>query len=87
MLLKTEIEKMLLSNGVYDVGFSRVPDSPCGLDYAVSIVAALSDAVVDEITNAPTPTYFHHYRRRTLIDNMLLRPVRCCITRGIDISS
>lgn len=62
MLLNAEIDKMLRSNGVYDVGFCRVPDSPCGLHYAVSIVAALSDAVVDEITDAPTHTYFHHYR-------------------------
>ncbi|NLT14531.1 MAG: epoxyqueuosine reductase [Clostridiales bacterium] len=74
MLLSAEMEKMLRSNGVYDVGFCRVPDSPCGLDYAVSIVAALSDAVIDEITDAPTHTYFHHYRTvNAFIDNMLLR--------------
>jgi epoxyqueuosine reductase QueG len=79
MLLNVEIEKLLRSNGVYDVGFARVADSPCGLDYAVSIVAALSDAVVDEIdsgdaTGGPTHTYFHHYRTvNAFIDNMLLR--------------
>lgn len=79
MLLNAEINKMLILNGVYDVGYSRVPDAPGGLDYAVSIVAALSDAVVDEIDSAehigrPTHTYFHHYRTiNTFIDNMLLR--------------
>ena len=78
-MLKDEIDKMLRTNGIYDVGFSRVPDSPCGLDYAVSIVAALSDAVVDEIDSAeapgmPTHTYFHHYRTvNAFIDTMLLR--------------
>ncbi len=79
MLLNAEIEKLLKSNGVYDVGFARVSDSPCGLDYAVSIVAALSDAVIDEIDSGdaigmPTHTYFHHYRTvNSFIDNMLLR--------------
>ncbi len=79
MLLNAEIEKLLKTNGVYDVGFCRVPDSPCGLPYAVSIVAALSDAVVDEIYTAdgigiPTHTYFHHYRTvNAFIDSMLLR--------------
>lgn len=79
MLLNAEIKKMLLSNGVYDVGYCHVPDAPCGLDYAVSIVAALSDAIVDEIDSGayigtPTHTYFHHYRTvNAFIDNMLLR--------------
>ncbi len=79
MLLKAEIKEMLITNGVYDVGYSRVPDAPDGLDYAVSIVAALSDAVIDEIDSAdhigmPTHTYFHHYRTvNAFIDNMLLR--------------
>lgn len=83
MLLNAEIDKMLRSNGVYDVGFCRVPDSPCGLDYAVSIVAALSDAVVDEIADAPTPTYFHHYRTvNAFIDNMLLRTGRMLQNEG-----
>lgn len=74
MLLKNELEKLLKSNGIYDVGFCRVPDSPCGFDYAVSIVAALSDAVVEEIEDKPTHTYFHHYRTvNAFIDSMLLR--------------
>lgn len=75
--MKSKITALLKENGVYDIGFSRLTDSPCsesGLNYAVSIVAALSDAVVDEIGNKPTHTYFHHYRTvNAYIDSMLLR--------------
>lgn len=74
MDLTCKIEEMLKSNGVYDVGFSTVQDAPEGLPYAVSIIAALSDAVVDEIKDAPTYTYFHHYRTvNAYIDRMLLQ--------------
>lgn len=74
MNLTLKIEEMLKENGVADVGFCKVPDGPAGLPYAVSIVAALSDAVVDEIQDAPTFSYFHHYRTvNTFIDQMLLR--------------
>lgn len=74
MDLASKIEEMLKENGVCDVGFCKVPDGPEGLPYAVSIVAALSDAVVDEIENAPTFSYFHHYRTvNTFIDQMLLK--------------
>jgi epoxyqueuosine reductase len=83
MLLAVELEKLLKSNGVYDVGFCAVPDSPCGLNYAVSIVVPLSDAVVDEIGNGSlsaensaftTHTYYHHYRTvNVFIDSMLLQ--------------
>jgi epoxyqueuosine reductase len=69
-----KIKAFLKSNGVYDVGFAKVPDAPEGLPYAISIVVALSDAVVDEIGDAPTHTYFHHYRMvNAFIDRMLLQ--------------
>ena len=69
-----QIEQMLKGGGVFDVGFSRPPDAPEGLPYAVSIVAALSDAVVDEIREAPTFTYFHHYRTvNAFLDQMILQ--------------
>lgn len=58
MEIAQRIEEFLKDNGVYDVGFAKVPDGPEGLPYAVSIVVALSDAVVDEIEDAPTHTYF-----------------------------
>lgn len=74
MDLSCKIEDMLKSNGVYDVGFTKLPDAPENLPYAVSIVVALSDAVVDEIEAAPTHTYFHHYRTvNAFIDRMLLQ--------------
>ncbi len=74
MLLRYEIVKRLKSNGMADVGFCRAPDAPEGLSYAISVVAALSDAVVDEIGMAPTHTYFHHYRTvNAYIDQMLLQ--------------
>lgn len=66
---------MLKENGVSDVGFSKLPDGPFGeQSYAVSVVVRLSDAVVQEIDNEPTHTYFHHYRTvNAFIDNICLR--------------
>ncbi len=57
-----ELSSFLLAQGASDVGFCSVPDGPGGLCGAVSIVLRLSDAIVDEIDDAPTYTYFHHYR-------------------------
>lgn len=69
-----KIKEFLLNNGVYDVGFAKVSDAPEGLPYVVSIVIALSNAVVDEITDKPTHTYFHHYRTvNAFIDRMMLQ--------------
>lgn len=57
--IKNAAEEELIS----EIGFSKQNDTPFeGLNYAVSIVVRLSDAVVDEISDAPTKTYFHHYR-------------------------
>lgn len=74
MELGGRMKEMLKACGVYEVGFSLVPDAPEGYPYAVTVVAALSDAVIDEIHEAPTHTYFHHYRTvNAFIDSMLLR--------------
>jgi epoxyqueuosine reductase QueG len=74
MLLVAEIERLLRENGAAEVGFARVADAPEGLPVAVSVVVPLSDAVLDEIENAPTHTYFHHYRTvNALIDRLLLQ--------------
>lgn len=59
-------------------GFSNVEDKlPAALKkypYAVSIGVRLSDAIIDEITDKPTFTYFHHYRTvNALIDQITLR--------------
>jgi epoxyqueuosine reductase QueG len=74
MDLTNKIEEMLKNNGVYEVGFAKVADGPTDLPCVVSIVVALSDAVIDEIGEAPTHTYFHHYRTvNAFIDRMLLQ--------------
>lgn len=73
MELSKKITDLLKNGGAYDVGFAKVDDAPAGLDYAVSIVVPLSDAIIDEIDQAPTHTYFHHYRTvNALIDRLLL---------------
>lgn len=74
MLLRYEIEKLLKTSGAADTGFCRVTDGPEGLPYAVSVAVALSDAVVDELRDGPTHTYYHHYRTvNAFIDRMLLQ--------------
>ena len=75
MEIQEKLLKMLYENGVSDVGFAKLPDGPFGENsYAVSIVVNLSTAVVEEITDAPTHTYFHHYRTvNTFIDNVSLK--------------
>jgi len=74
MTIAERIKEYLLSEGACDVGFCRVPDGPGGLPYAISVALPLSDAVIDEIEDAPTHTYFHHYRTvNAYIDRLLLR--------------
>ena len=73
-MLEKELREFLLSKGVSDVGYSYVEDSNTGdLKYAVSLVVRLSDAIIDEITDEPTATYFNHYRTvNAFIDRCLL---------------
>lgn len=72
-MLEKEIKNFLIQKGVSDVGFCRIGDNDTGLYYAVSIVIRLSDAIVDEIEDSPTPTYFNHYRTvNAFIDRCLL---------------
>lgn len=64
--------------GASKVGFAYVGNivSPEleHLPYAVSIAVRLSDAIINQISDKPTHTYFHHYRTvNTLIDNITLR--------------
>jgi epoxyqueuosine reductase QueG len=51
-----EREKILLSPSLID----RVP-------YAISVGFHLSDAILEEIENQPTPLYFHHYQRINIL--------------------
>ncbi|HEX3037464.1 MAG TPA: 4Fe-4S double cluster binding domain-containing protein [Oscillospiraceae bacterium] len=75
MELQENLRDYLLAQGVSDVGFARLDDGDFGAcRWAVSIVVKLSDAILDEITDAPTHTYFHHYRTvNTFIDQTLLK--------------
>ena len=74
MNIDEQIIELLKNNGVCDVGFAKVSDGPEGLPYAISIVLPLSDTVIDEITDAPTFSYFHHYRTvNAYIDRLLLQ--------------
>ncbi len=57
------ISQFLKERFVSDFGFAKCEDTPfANLTSAVSMVFHLSDAVVDQIDNAPTHTYFQHYR-------------------------
>ena len=75
MQVQEELKIFLFENGVADVGFTCVDDGPFGeKSYAMSIVVKLSDAVIDEITDEPTHSYFHHYRTvNAFIDRTLLQ--------------
>ena len=61
--MEESIRRLAEDELISDMGFSYNEDTPFeGLRYAVSLVVRLSDAVVDEIEDEPTKTYFHHYR-------------------------
>ena len=73
MSIQQELKEFLLEKGVADVGFFKVEDGKEALPYGVSIVARLSEEIVDEIEDEPTHTYFNHYRNvNAFIDSMLL---------------
>ncbi len=73
--MQNRIRNFLIENGAGQVGFFKLPDtSNFGMSYGISFTIPLSDAIVDSIDEAPTHTYFHHYRTvNTLIDNLALR--------------
>lgn len=72
MKIQEELKEFLLEKGVSDVGFFKTDDEKLG--YGVSICVRLSQAIVDEIEDEPTHTYFNHYRSvNAFIDSMLLQ--------------
>jgi len=82
-----ELEAFILSLGASFVGFSDVKDSlPDNLKkypYAITFGVRLSDAIIDEIEDKPTFTYFNHYRSvNTLIDQISLRTVLAIAQKG-----
>ncbi|MBE7024969.1 MAG: epoxyqueuosine reductase [Ruminococcaceae bacterium] len=82
--MNAQIKEFLSQHMVSEVGFAACPDSPFeNLENAVSLVFRLSDAVVDQIGDAPTHTYFHHYRTmNAYIDSVSLRLVLFLQERG-----
>lgn len=75
MSFQDELKQFLLDNGATDVGFAHIDEAGFGdCRYAVSIVVKLSEAIIDEINEGPTHTYFHHYRTvNAFIDQLLLK--------------
>ena len=75
--MNAEILGFLKEQLVSDVGFTACPETPFpGLSNTVSMVFHLSEAVVDQITDKPTHTYFHHYRTmNAYIDAVSMRLV------------
>ncbi|MBU1933141.1 MAG: hypothetical protein KKC66_04495 [Candidatus Omnitrophica bacterium] len=53
------------------------------LDYAISIGIRLSDPILDEIKDAPTKIYYHHYRQANIaLDHMAFRLSGLIQSRG-----
>lgn len=77
-IVQKEIEKLVYGLGGTFTGFSHVgeklPQNLKKYPYAVTIGIRLADAIIDEIDDKPTFTYFNHYRSvNALIDQMNLR--------------
>ena len=71
--MKEKIAQLARELGVSQIHFVRVDDMP-NTPYAISIVVALSEQIISEIDQAPTHSYFHHYRTvNAYIDQCLLR--------------
>jgi epoxyqueuosine reductase len=75
-----ELEKLLKELGASFIGFSNIDGKEAadfqGLHNAVTIGIRLSDAIIDQIDDKPTYTYFHHYRTvNALLDQITLRGV------------
>ena len=72
--MQNKLREKMMELGVSDVGFCQVEDGVGGLKNAMSIVVKLSDAIIDEIQDSPTHTYFNHYRTvNFFIDQCLLQ--------------
>lgn len=78
MLTSGELANNIKKWGAGVVGFSDVGHKlPSGLKLlkcAVTIIIPLSDFIIEQITDRPTYTYFHHYRTvNALIDQISLK--------------
>lgn len=76
--LRNKLEQIILDMGASFTGFSNVcdklPERLKKFPYAVTFGIRLSDAIIDEIDDKPTITYFNHYRSvNALIDQIALK--------------
>jgi epoxyqueuosine reductase len=84
-----ELMHLLTGLGASFAGFSDVSGKTAAgfrnLHYAATIGIRLSDATMDEITDKPTYTYFHHYRTvNAALDQIALRGVMFIQQCGYD---
>lgn len=82
-----ELEKTVSDMGGAFTGFSNIggylPEGLKKYPYAVTFGIRLSDAIIDEIEDKPTYTYFNHYRSvNALIDQIALRIVLALNKKG-----
>jgi ferredoxin len=87
LYLRNKLEQIILDMGASFAGFSNVceklPERLKKFPYAATFGIRLSDAIVDEIDDKPTITYFNHYRSvNTLIDQIALRVLLCLQENG-----
>ncbi len=72
-MTQSELIENIKKLGANDVSFCKVDDSDTNLPFALSLVVPLSCAIVDEIKDKPTHSYFNHYRTvNAYIDRLLL---------------
>ncbi|TYQ16334.1 UNVERIFIED_CONTAM: hypothetical protein Cloal_2863 [Acetivibrio alkalicellulosi] len=85
-----EIREKLIEWGASFVGFSNVGANLSNdlkeLQYAVTIGVSLSNFIVEQISDKPTFTYFHHYRTvNSLIDTIILKGQLLIQERGYQV--
>ncbi|WP_039765079.1 4Fe-4S double cluster binding domain-containing protein [Caldicellulosiruptor sp. F32] len=86
MILK-ELKEMLIKEGASDVGISNIheylPTELKMFKTCITVVVRLSDAIVNEIVDSPTFTYYHHYKAvNNLIDLLTLKGVLFLESKG-----
>ncbi|ABP66950.1 4Fe-4S ferredoxin, iron-sulfur binding domain protein [Caldicellulosiruptor saccharolyticus DSM 8903] len=86
MILK-ELKEMLIKEGASDVGISNIHEYlPAELKMfktCITVAVRLSDAIVNEIVDSPTFTYYHHYKAvNNLIDLLTLKGVLFLESKG-----
>jgi epoxyqueuosine reductase len=72
--LKKRLDEKLLEWGATFTGYCTLKEGVYGLNNAATVGIRLSDAIVNEISDRPTHTYYHHYRTvNALIDQICLK--------------